>query len=255
MIPYLLTGPFILMYHSISDDSRNPYSVSVHSFREQVSWLSRNGFESVPLEFLVSLIKKNDYKSLNKKVVFTFDDGHQDFLTNALPILLDCGATATVFLVTNMIGGESSWNKDWVHAPLMSLDEIHFIKRQNISLGSHTATHANLAAIGSNEVYKQLHYSYQKLRDLGETFSAFSYPWGQFSAHVVNVVKEIGYQCAVVVGDKKLLGNLDIYLLPRLTMTRNLDLKSFQDIFSHTNLTRTLIRYGRALKRRFHNSR
>jgi hypothetical protein len=66
MIPYLLTGPFILMYHSISDESKDPYSVSVHSFREQVSWLSENGFELVSLEFLVSLINTNDYKSLNK---------------------------------------------------------------------------------------------------------------------------------------------------------------------------------------------
>ena len=238
------------MYHSISDDSKDPYSVSVHSFREQVSWLSENGFESVSLEFLVSLIKKNDYKSLNKKVVFTFDDGCKDFINNALPVLMDNRAPATVFLVTDMLGGETSWTKSGTCVPIMSEGEVRYIKEQGISLGSHTATHANLAAIGNDEAYRQLQDSYQRLRDLGENFSAFSYPWGQFSTHLVNVVKEIGYNCAVVVGEKKLLDNFDIHLLPRLTMTRDLDLKSFQDIFSYTNLSRTLIRYGRTLKRR-----
>jgi peptidoglycan/xylan/chitin deacetylase (PgdA/CDA1 family) len=255
MIPYLLTGPFILMYHSISDDSKDPFSVSVHSFREQVSWLYRNGFEVVSLEFLVSLIKENDYKSLNKKVVFTFDDGCKDFIINALPVLLDYRAPATVFIVTDMLGGETSWNKSGTRVPIMSEDEVRYIKEQGISLGSHTATHANLVDLGNDAVYRQLQDSYQKLLDLGESFSAFSYPWGQFSTHTVQVVREIGYQCAVVAGKKKLLDNFDIHLLPRFAMTRDLNLKSFQDIVSHTNLTRTLIRYGRFLKRRFHNSR
>jgi len=255
MIPYLLTGPFILMYHSISDDSKDPYSVSVHGFREQVSWLSENGFELVSLEFLVSLIKKNDYKSLNKKIVFTFDDGCKDFITNALPVLLENRSPATVFLVTDMLGGETSWNNSGTYVPIMSEDEVRYIKEQGISLGSHTATHANLTAIGNDELYKQLQDSYQKLLDLGETYYSFSYPWGQFSDRVVKIVKEIGYQCAVVVGEKKLLDNFNIHLLPRFTMTRDLNLKNFQDIFCHTNLTRTLIRYGLALKRRFHNSR
>lgn len=248
-------GPSILMYHSIADSSDAPCSVTVAAFREQISWLAEHGFEVVPLSFLLRAIHSRSYRDLHKKVVLTFDDGYKDFIDNALPILLEYGAPATVFLVTDLLGGSASWNTSGARLRLMTEDEVRYIREQGISLGSHTATHANLAALGNDEVYRQLRDSYQKLQDLGETFYSFSYPWGQVSANAVKVVKEIGYQCAVVAWQEKPLSNLDIYLLPRLTMKRDLDLNNFQDIFSYTNLTKILIRYGRALKRRFHKSK
>ena len=96
--------PPILMYHSISSNRDDPYSVSVESFERQVSWLSSNGFISASLSCVVDSIQRKDIKTLDKRVVFTFDDGYVDFVTGALPILLFHRATATVFIVTDMLG-------------------------------------------------------------------------------------------------------------------------------------------------------
>ncbi|HUV60180.1 MAG TPA: hypothetical protein VMW09_08720, partial [Desulfatiglandales bacterium] len=66
-----MIGPFILMYHSIANDSDDPYSVSVDSFREQISWLSDSEFGVVSLSFLLRSIQLRNFSDLRKKVVIT----------------------------------------------------------------------------------------------------------------------------------------------------------------------------------------
>ncbi|MGA2226342.1 MAG: polysaccharide deacetylase family protein [Syntrophobacteraceae bacterium] len=234
MITDLLVGPSILMYHSIVDSSDDPYAVSVGAFREQIRWLSEHGFEVVPLSILVRSIQTRKKGNLRKKVVITFDDGYKDFLDNALPILLSYRAPATVFLVTDLLGGRASWNESGMHAPLLSEDEVRCIKARGISLGSHTATHVNLPLLNREEMRRQLRDSHNRLTLLGETFYALSYPWGQWSRQVVDTVKASGYECATVVGEQTGFTADAIYLLPRITMTRNMDLRRFQSLLKRT---------------------
>ncbi len=244
-------GPSILMYHSIEDDSNDPFSISINGFREQVSWLSKNNFEIVSLSFLLKLIQGCQYKKLRKKVVITFDDGYKDFITNALPILKDSRAHATVFLVTDMLGGRALWNDSERDVRLMSEDEIRYIKARGISLGSHTATHANLKLLDRKEIQRQLRDSYNRLTRLGESFYAFSYPWAQWSGQIVEAVKVSGYECAVVAGGKVRLNAVNTYLLPRISMRRDMDLKGFESILQRTCLEMEIRRECRAMLNRF----
>jgi peptidoglycan/xylan/chitin deacetylase (PgdA/CDA1 family) len=244
MITDFMVGPFILMYHSIDDNSDDPFTVSVEAFREQISWLSEGGFEVVSLSFLLRSIQSGNNRALRKKVVITFDDGHKDFVTNALPILRDCGATATIFLVTDMLGGNSPWNEFGSHVPLMSVDEVRYIKAHGISLGSHTATHAKLTLLDKDELQRQLKDSHDRLTYLGESFYSLAYPWGQWSSQVADAVKASGYECALAVGEQTRLTAANTYALPRITMVRDMEIKSFQSL-----LTRTCIEIE--LRRRF----
>jgi peptidoglycan/xylan/chitin deacetylase (PgdA/CDA1 family) len=241
------------MYHSIADGLRDPYAVSVDAFREQLSWLSENGRESISLASLVDSIKNKDYKSLNKKLVLTFDDGYRDFASNALPILLRHSATATVFLVTDMFGEKGYWSEFGKDVPLMTEDEARYIKTQGISLGSHTATHARLTDLNYSELHRQLRGSHDKLFALGETFYSFSYPWGQTTPKVVEAVKSSGYECAVGIGRVEHSARVDIYLMPRLIMRSDMNLKSFQTTINDYSIAGTFRRFSRALMNRLKN--
>lgn len=249
MITDFMVGPFILMYHSISDDSNDPYSVSVTAFQQQLSWLLTHGFEIISLSSLLRSMQLGNYRILRKKVVITFDDGYQDFIINALPVLRASGATATVFLVTDMLGGTASWNEFGSDARLMSEDEVCTIKAQGISLGSHTATHAKLTILAPGDLKRQLRDSYDTLSRLGESFYAFSYPWGQWSNQIVDAVKASGYECALAVGEQTRLNATNAHVLPRLTMTRDIDLKRFQSLLTRTLLEMEIRRgYGALLR-------
>jgi len=144
------------IYPHVPDHSDEPYSVSVNAFRQKISWIIEHGFDVVSLSFLLRSIQRRNYSLLKKKVVITLDDGYKDFLTNASPILLDHKATATVFLVTDMLGGSASWNNAGPDEQLMSEDEVRSIKAHGITLGSHTVTHANLSLLDWNDLQRQL---------------------------------------------------------------------------------------------------
>ena len=248
MMPSWGMSPSILMYHSIADNSNDPYTVSVDAFREQISWLFEHGFDVVSLSFLLRSIQTRNFRILRKKVVITFDDGYRDFVTNALPILLDHGAPATVFLVTDMLGGTSSWNESGTHVRLLSEDEVRYIKAQGISLGSHTATHAKLTLLDHEDLQRQLRDSHARLSRLGESFYAFSYPWGQWSSQIVDAVKASGYECALAVGEQMRLTAVNTYLFPRITMRRDMDLNRFQSLLTRTRIEMEIRRGYRALR-------
>jgi peptidoglycan/xylan/chitin deacetylase (PgdA/CDA1 family) len=236
LIRDFMVGPFALMYHSISDIKDDPFAVSADAFEEQVSWLYENGFEVVSLAFLLRLIQKGNYRALRKKVVITFDDGYKDFVTNALPILLERGATATVFIVTEMLGERASWNEFGPQVPLMSEDEVRYIMAQGISIGSHTATHAKLTQQDHVEVQRQLRGSYDTLARLGESFPTISYPWGQYSDQIEEAAKTTGFECALAVGEQTRLTAANRYRLPRITIRNDMDIKSFQAVLTRTRV-------------------
>ncbi len=241
-------GASILMYHSIADNSDETYTVSIENFRKQINWLHDNGYEVISLSSMLQLIQARDYKNLRKKVVITFDDGFKDFVTNALPILLEYDATATVFLVTDLIGKSAAWNSNGANMPLMSEDEVRYIKGKGISLGSHTATHANLPLVDQKELERQIKDSRDALECLGESFYSFCYPWGQWTSQVAEAVMSSGYECALAVGEKKSLTTENRYLLPRISMTNNTCLKTFQTLLNRTNIEKEMRRKYRTLR-------
>ena len=236
MIRLWTAGPSILMYHSIADNSDDFFTVPIDEFRKQISWLSAHGFELISLSSLLQSISDRQYRALSRKVVITFDDGCEDFLTNALPILLDHGATATVFLVTGMLGERPGWKETDDGERLMSEDEVRYIKTKGISLGSHTVSHAKLTLLNHDDLLQQLKDSHEALTDLGETFFAFAYPWGQWSAEVLDAVRACSYACAVKVGGYMRPSTVDKYLLPRITMTSEMGSRRFQSLMKRTSL-------------------
>lgn len=243
-------GPYILMYHSIAEGSDDPYTVPPNRFQDQVSWLVEHGFEFLPLSYLVKVLKDGDYKNLRNKVAITFDDGYRDFLTDALPVLLHYKVPATVFIVAGMLGSNASWSENSKHAQLMTEDEIRHISSQGINLGSHTMTHANLVVVDQEVLLNELEESRSKLRELGESFYPLSYPWGQWCSRILDAVIDSGYDCAMTVGGKMRPRRTDIYCLPRLAISGDMDIRAFKSLFDR-QVVKNAKRVSRVLRRFF----
>lgn len=213
------------MYHAVDDASTDIYSVSESTLRSHVSWIVNNEYKVISLFELFQSLRNGNYHRLGKSVVLTFDDGYRDFVTTVLPVLQEYGLVATVFLVTGMFGGTSSWNNEEPRAPLLSEDEARYAKARGMGLGSHTATHANLPLLDPPEVVRQLGRSREALTRLGESFHTISYPWGQCSPSVLSAVRGAGYECALRVGGERGLRAPSPYLLPRISVRRSTDAK------------------------------
>lgn len=167
--------------------------VSPGRFRAQMRLFKALGFETCDLDDLF------DKPLPRRPLAITFDDGYENYLVNAVPVLSELDYRATVFLVAHQIGGSNEWDTRRGDAPerLMSLEQIRTAAKQGTRFGSHTLDHADLTQVSENEVRQQICGSKALLEELlGYEVGTFCYPYGRKSASVVQVVREAGYRLA-----------------------------------------------------------
>jgi peptidoglycan/xylan/chitin deacetylase (PgdA/CDA1 family) len=190
----------ILMYHQIDvpPPSGTPLRglvVSPGSFARQMWLLRLLGYRGLSMRDLEPYLKG---ERQGKVVGITFDDGYQNNLHNALPVLKRHGFTATCYAVSNMIGGTNSWDRGLVaEKRLMTGDDWRTWLKGGMEIGSHTRTHADLNQLTAEQAREQIAGSKQELEDaLGCEVRHFCYPYGRFSAEHSRMVQEAGYVTA-----------------------------------------------------------
>lgn len=212
----------ILMYHSVKRVKKNEVMRSLHvsptSFKIQMCLLKILGFRGCAVSEAAGMLRQNR----NEKVVaITFDDGYQNFKTTVLPILKKYGFTATVYVVTDLIGGQNEWDQGTGISPnqLMTADEIKYCVSQGIEIGCHSSTHARLtdAHVDLND---EIYQSKSILENLtGLPVSAFCYPYGAHDDRVTDFVERCGFSSATTMLRGRATGTHKMLRLPRIPVT------------------------------------
>jgi peptidoglycan/xylan/chitin deacetylase (PgdA/CDA1 family) len=193
----------MLMYHKVAEPpaaSRHPQlHVAPAQFERQLALLRAMGRTAVPLSRYAAY-RRGEAALPPRPVVITFDDGYRDNHHAALPILQRFGYTATVFLVSRLVGGTNRWDPNEPPAPLLDAAEIREMQRAGIDFQSHTCTHARLTAVPADVARRELRESRDDLEQLlGARVTAIAYPWGEYDATVLRLAEEAGYEVGVIV--------------------------------------------------------
>ncbi len=226
----------ILMYHSVSDDPElgvSPYyrvTTSRARFREQVRWLHEHGFEAIDLpEALLRLGQGGE--GCNRSVVITFDDGFQDFLTNAWPVLREFGFLPSVFLPTAYIG---TVRKSFKGRPCLTWSEVRELRTQGVSFGAHTVNHPVLHRLPWTDVVREIVDSRATIEDeLQERVSTFAYPFAypqedtRFVSRFRRELLALGFSSAVTTVIGKAQPGHDPLCLKRLPVNDSDDWRLF----------------------------
>jgi peptidoglycan/xylan/chitin deacetylase (PgdA/CDA1 family) len=190
----------ILMYHQIDKPPKRGTAlrgliVAPSSFAWQMRLLRLMGYQGLSMRDLEPYLQG---KKQGKVVGITFDDGYQNNLDNALPILLKNGFTATCYAVSSMIGGTNLWDKGKVaEKPLMTLENWRTWRDAGMDIGSHTRTHADLTAISIEDAQNEIEGSKKELEDnIGCAINHFCYPYGRFKPIHQKMVAASGYLSA-----------------------------------------------------------
>ncbi|MFC1621051.1 polysaccharide deacetylase family protein [Candidatus Omnitrophota bacterium] len=217
----------ILLYHSISDNHKDPCNVQIKDFEEQMKWIVDNGYKVISLKEALESLNKDNIQE--RSIVLTFDDGFVDFSENALPILNKYNFKATIFIVTSQVGKMSNWRDNNLNLPLMDWKELEEIANSGCSIGSHGLYHRDLIGLTVEGLDKETSVSKQIIFDrLGIAVDSFSYPWGRCSRRELDSVRKAGYRCAVTAGGRWNNGpETDRFLLKRIAIERNDSLVSF----------------------------
>jgi len=210
----------VLMYHQISRPPRcgHPYrylTVSPSNFARQMRWLKRLGFRGLSIRDLAPYLSG---EKVGKVVGITFDDGYQNNFEYVLPALDAVGFTATNYFVSGQIGGYNAWDRNIgiAYSRCMSKAQLREWAALGQEVGAHTVDHVRLTQVDIRIARQQIVQSRSHLEDMvGEAVTSFSYPYGDVSGAVRELVLEAGFSTAVTTKRGRIRPSDDRLLLPR----------------------------------------
>jgi hypothetical protein len=213
------------MYHSISEQekcARHPYfrtATDPRVFGEQLKFLYDSGFKVVSLSDAVG-VESGPGITSERPVVITFDDGFEDFYTDAFPLLHRYGYSATVFLPTAYIGDTA---RSFNGTPCLTWSQVRELKAEGIHFGSHTVTHPQLQTLKVKDIREEVHCSKQIIEEkLGAPVKSFAYPYAfpetdrRFKQSLRMTLEEAGYENGVCTS----IGTADPKTCERLFLKR-----------------------------------
>ena len=201
----------VLCYHSVKPEE-------VERFRQQMKIIHLYT-DPLPADFAGELQPGKKY------VVLTFDDGFQNVITNALPILSEYKIPATLFLVTQYLGSMPNWIVEKDHPDLgeriLHIEELKSINNDLVTFGSHSVSHPYMTKLSETEARKELTESKERLKNiLRYDIKMFAFPHGDHSKILIDLANESGYQRLFTLSyepafskaDEFVTGRTDVYM-------------------------------------------
>lgn len=193
----------VLMYHRVGHAGNAweaRYAISAEGFKAHMQALSQAGYRAVGIDDLVEWLE-GGAPLPQGAFLLTFDDGFRGVFEHALPILEPLGWPFTVFLVSDLIGGEDRWTQRSNPAgktyALLDVSEIRAMQQRGCSFHSHSRSHADLPTLDDADLAEQLGGSRHALSELlGHDVSYFAYPFGRLDDRVEAATRRAGYRAA-----------------------------------------------------------
>jgi peptidoglycan/xylan/chitin deacetylase (PgdA/CDA1 family) len=214
----------ILMYHQIDEPPPRGTAlrgliVAPSSFAWQMRMLRLMGYKGLSMRDLEPYLCGEQQ---GKVVGITFDDGYQNNLVHALPILKSNDFTATCYGVSSMVGGTNAWDAGKVAQKLLMTQEDWLAWHgAGMDVGSHTQTHANLRELPDEAARQQIVQSKDELQQvLGAEVRHFCYPYGWFKPEHEDMVCAAGYVTATSTRRGRTQAGDNPYALNRIMVAR-----------------------------------
>lgn len=175
----------VLHYHGVSRHHQP-------RFAKQMDMLVR-------LAVPVPAYRRSPLQAGKNYAAVTFDDGYQSIAGSAVPELVRTGVPATIFVVTDLLGGMPTWDtSDCDHdgsGRLISLEEIKRLPADLITIGSHTLSHPCLISISQEQAREEVFMSRENLANvLGRDIRMFSFPYGAHDSQLIDFCHDAGYE-------------------------------------------------------------
>lgn len=184
----------VLQYHHISSSTPSSTSISVARFEEHLKLIEQEGFTVISIPQFIDYLD-GSLELPENSVLITFDDGYEDVLTNAVPLLVKRGWPFSIFVVPSLVDS---------HRPnYMSWEQLNSVRSQGGSILNHTMTHAHLpkheegeseTAWRSRMKYEVLDAENMIFKNTGENYKILAYPYGEYNPELISLLKTWGFR-------------------------------------------------------------
>jgi peptidoglycan/xylan/chitin deacetylase (PgdA/CDA1 family) len=220
------------MYHRVSEKFAGveapTNNVTPKRFRMQLEGLLARGFEPWPLQRLLAASAAGE-PIPRGAIAVTFDDGYENNLHSALPVLEDLRVPATIFLATAFLDTHRAMSSDnWSCAgsdrvPATSWRALNtgqcrqLLDSGWIELGAHTHTHRFFLG-RADEFRRDLTTNVEILRErFGIEHPSFAFPFGMTSSELVDAARAVGVCCALTTRSDRVRPGDDPYAWGRFS--------------------------------------
>lgn len=225
----LSAGIPVLNYHEIEDHKNNPLALSIQDFDNQMAYLYSRGYTAITSDQLFDYLISGA-RLPAKPVLITFDDGYANNYTNAYPILKKYGFTASIFLISDVIG-QNPWYMNW--------DQVREMQKQGFQFGSHTLSHVDLTQVSPEEAELQLVKSREGIEwRLDTQVKYFAYPGGAYNLHIKKLLEQANYRAAFSVKFGRVQKDSELLALERIPIFKSK--WTFLDFYVRLNFTKAV---------------
>ena len=223
----------IFCLHSVNPSARHS-TIHPDAFDRILGWLTRH----TDLMDLETLLDADRSGNKRPAVALTFDDGHKDNLTHALPIALNHGTTFTVFITVGLLERDIRTRSRFTALlrlktedfEALSWDDAGLLIDSGCTIGSHTWDHPMLSHLSDQGIEFQLLKSKELIvRNLGLSKIGMCYPYGKYGRNVdqrvIQATERAGYTYGLCVEHRGIARDENRFAVPRFIIT-NGDIES-----------------------------
>jgi len=189
-------SPFVLCYHGVSAKAPEPdprgLFVTSAQFEAHLDFIEAQGYRLVSVSELWRHMQSG--ADVSRLAAITFDDGFSCTVNEAMPILVQRGASSSMYVSTGLLGKR---HPRMPETQIMSAADALELQAMGMEVGGHTVDHPYLPGMPYAEVLDQLSRSRLFLEDLlGSPVKTMAYPFGAFDANAISAAREAGYELA-----------------------------------------------------------
>ena len=222
----------ILVYHQIAEapPKGSPFRslyVAPDAFARQMSFLKLLGYTGLSMGDLLPYL--NGQKK-GKVVGITFDDGYQNNIANALPVLTKQQFSSTCYAVSGLLGQTNSWDKHLgiAQAQLMTAADVRQWVANGQEIGSHTHRHLDLLSADDTICRADIALGKTSLEAVaGQSVDHFCFPYGRYEPKHAVMVREAGFSTSTTTQRSRCHAQTDLVQLPRVPVLRSTTLPVF----------------------------
>jgi len=206
-------GLVVLIYHRVGRRSAIEVDLPRAAFADQIAFLAA---ETTVVTLSDGLARLADPATARERLVaVTFDDGTADFADEAVPVLVEHGVPATLYVATDFVDQGRSFPDDGVPLSWAALADA--AATGVVDIGSHTHTHALLDRLDPGAIAGELDRSIDLITEhVGRVPEHFAYPKAVMGSTAADAAIRERFESAAVAGTRvNEYGHTDPYRLAR----------------------------------------
>lgn len=204
-------GAVVIMYHRFGESQYPSTNTTLEQLDRHIAELEKDKYTVMALPEIVAALAEG--RALPERAVaITVDDAYASVYAEGWPRLQAAGLPFTLFVATDPLDRGLTSHLSWDELREMAASDL-------VTVGHHTASHLHMPEATADENRRDIARASEAFaRELGRVPELFAFPYGEYGAEIVALVREAGFAAAFGQHSGAIARTAGRHQLPRFAM-------------------------------------